>query len=125
MGGDEPVITQLTDAEGSSYEPAWSPNGMYIVFASDRNDDGDIFIMDADGQRPVLLTPVDAGAEDHSPIFVPDSQYIVFASNRDADNFRLYMVDLQGNPRLALANTGHDDFQSIAFRPEILLRLGQ
>jgi Tol biopolymer transport system component len=125
MGGDEPVITQLTDAEGSSYEPAWSPDGAYIVFASDRNDDGDIFVMDADGQRPFLLTPSDGGAEDHSPVFVPDNAHVVFASNRDSDNFRLFMVDLQGNPRLALANTGHLDFQSSAFRPEILLRLGQ
>ncbi|MCB9457756.1 MAG: PD40 domain-containing protein [Anaerolineaceae bacterium] len=125
MGGDEPVFTQMTDAEGSSYEPAWSPNGALIVFASDRNDDGDIFVMDADGQRPFLLTPDDGGAEDHSPVFVPDGENIVFASNQDGGNFGLVMVDLRGNLRLRLANTGHVDFQSIAFRPEILLRLGQ
>ena len=52
---DGATTTQLTDANGSSYAPSWSPDGTRITFASDRNGDGDIFVMDADGQNYQLV----------------------------------------------------------------------
>lgn len=121
---DGKTITQLTSAGGSSYTPSWSPDGSRIVFASDRNGDGDIFVMDADGQNHSLITSDSSstsnGAEDRIPAFNPVGQMIIFASNRGGGASQLYMSDLKGNNATRLADPGLD-IQSFAFRPEPLL----
>lgn len=113
---DGTTITQLTSSGNSSYSPAWSPDGSRVVFASDRNGDGDIFLMDPDGQRPVLLTVDDGNAEDRSPVFSPDGRSVVFLSNREGDTFQLYRVDLEGRSVERLSDTS-ETIQSFSFRP--------
>jgi len=39
-----------------SSEPAWSPNGRQIAFASVRDGDGEIYVMNADGSHRRPLT---------------------------------------------------------------------
>jgi tol-pal system beta propeller repeat protein TolB len=95
MMADGSQITQLTEV-ANSYSPAWSPDGSRIAYVNDQQGDGDIYVMDADGQRSTLLTVDDNGAEDRSPAWTPDGRWIVFASNRADDQFRWYAVDLNG-----------------------------
>jgi len=115
---DGATITQLTEDNNSSYSPAWSPDGTRLVFASDRSGDGDIFIMDADGQRQTRLTVDDGDAEDRSPAFTPLGQSVVFLSNREGDSFALYEVDLEGKTVTRLAGTR--DIQSYTFQPAVI-----
>lgn len=96
MTTDGQGITQLTEVP-NSYAPAWSPDGTRIAYVNDQQGDGDIYVMDADGQRPVLLTMDDNGAEDRSPVWSPDSRWILFASNRSDDQFRWFAIDLKGD----------------------------
>ncbi|NIM52761.1 MAG: hypothetical protein GTO22_26535, partial [Gemmatimonadales bacterium] len=42
-------------------EPAWSPDGTRIAFASNRDGNYEIYVMDADGSNPVRLTDNPAG----------------------------------------------------------------
>ena len=51
-GKNERQITYI----GSNMEPQWSPDGKYVVFSSDRDDNWEIFIMDADGGNQRRLT---------------------------------------------------------------------
>ena len=37
------------DNDSDDRSPAWSPDGSRIAFASDRDGDWDIYVMDADG----------------------------------------------------------------------------
>jgi Tol biopolymer transport system component len=113
---DGATIQQLTDAAGSSFAPAWSPTGERIVFVSDRNGDGDIFQMDADGTLPLLLTVDDAGAEDRGAAFAPDSKSVMFLSNREDDTFQLYAVDLASLVVTRLTDSARD-IDSLVFKP--------
>lgn len=121
---EAPNIVQLTDASGSSYSPSWSPDGKLIAFISDRNGDGDVFTMDPKGNNQRLLTFDDGNAEDRHPVFTPDKRYVAFISNRQNDTFQVYLVNLKGTELVPWsASTGRGDDQSLAFRPELLLRL--
>ena len=51
-GGD---LVQLTNG-GLNYEPAWSPDGRLIAFASDRNGSRNLFLMAVDGTGQSPLT---------------------------------------------------------------------
>jgi TolB protein len=124
MALDGSEITRLTNDTGSSYEPAWSQDAARVAFVSDRGGDGDIYIMDPDGQRPFLLTVDDAGAEDHAPAFAPNGEWVAFASNRLSDAFQIYVVDLRGSVLRRITNNERD-ILSLDYRPELLLRLRQ
>jgi hypothetical protein len=119
---DGSTIRQLTDADGSSYSPSWSPDGRLIVFASNRTGDGDIYLIDADGTNARLMTSGDDGAEDRIPVFTPDGENIIFASNRDDADGRsqLYLTDLTGTRVERLTDSGVD-IVSFSFRPEPLV----
>lgn len=120
-GEGENVFTRMTNAQNSSYAPAWSPDGSRIVFISDRSGDADVYIMDADGQRPFLLTIDDRGAEDRSPSFTPDGRLVAFISNREDDTFQLYLVDLRGDTVIRLTHGDHE-IHAASFRPELRFR---
>lgn len=117
----ENVVTRLTDDQGSSYQPRFSPNGNRIAYVTDREGDGDIYTMSSDGQRPFLLTN-DAGAEDRNPAWTPDGRWVAFASNREDELFQFYLVDVRGREVIRLTNDDREA-RSITFRPELLLRL--
>jgi TolB protein len=117
---DGETVQQLTVSGNSSYAPVWSPDGRRIAFASDRNGDGDIFIMDADGQQTFLLTVDDRGAEDRRPSFTPTGQEVAFISNRGGGTFQVYTVDLQGRT-VQTVTSAAANVTSAAFKPEPLL----
>ena len=76
--------------------PFWSPDGSQIVFASSRDGDFEIFIMDADGSNQQKLT--DNNIEDFaSPgAWSPDGDKIAFSSERDGDS-EIYIMNSDGS----------------------------
>lgn len=120
-GTGEPIgsAMQVTDADRSSYSPAWSPDGSMVVFASDRRGDGDIFTMDAAGSNELLVTIDDGGAEDHSPAFSPDGRWIVFISNREDASFQTYVMRDDGTELRRITSSFRIDLSAV-FRPRSL-----
>ena len=100
--------------------PSWSPNGQQIAFASDRDGNFEIYVMDADGSNLRRLT--NNGDRDVYPSWSPDGQQIAFVSDRDG-NFEIYVMDADGsNPENRTNNPDSDgapswspDGQQIAF----------
>jgi hypothetical protein len=84
--GQNPVqLTTTVSPEGKKY-PSWSPDGAYILYASDEGKDSqdvpnnDIWIIRSDGTTPQQLTT--NGSMDILPVVSPDQKYIYFISNR-------------------------------------------
>lgn len=87
MGVDGTNQTEfIADPKADERDPAWSPDGTKIVFASNAGKDSngwknyDIWIMNADGSSITQLTT--NGSADLAPEFSPDGKHIYFLSNR-------------------------------------------
>ena len=91
-------LQQLTDHPAQDLYPAWSPDGQWIAFWSNRDGGNAVYLMEADGANPKRL------ANGTSPEWSPDSQQIAFVSrqegiggifimNRDGENIRLLIED--------------------------------
>jgi TolB protein len=84
----------LTDNDAYDAECAFSPDGEWIVFASNREDDDvELYVMRADGSSPVRLTH--AKGYDGGPFFSPDGKKILYRSDRSGnDLLQLYVADV-------------------------------
>ncbi|HUN80517.1 MAG TPA: hypothetical protein VMV81_03315 [Phycisphaerae bacterium] len=93
---DGSAITQLTDGRANEAQPAFSPDGRRIAFASDRSGNWDIWCMDVSGRNIMQLT-TSPMAELH-PSWSPDGKRLVYCklNPRDAGG-ELWIVDTE-NP---------------------------
>lgn len=113
---------QLVDLTEDSlvwdFAPSWSPDGSWIVFVSDRTEDGkaldDIFRMSPDGQIVERLTDNGYDWEDKYPAWSPDGTRIAFfrasmmasASTPDGPA-GLWVMNADGSdPHLVMASSG-------------------
>lgn len=91
--------TRLTSAPGFDSNPAWSPAGDRIVFASDRSGDRDIYVMNPDGSGQTNVT--NSSGYDDYPTWSPDGEQIAFTSGRTGDQ-EIFVMDADGTPQIQL-----------------------
>lgn len=72
------LARQLTSNAAYDSSPRWSPDGLRIAFASDRNGSDDIFVMPAVGGTPVRIT-TNSAAE--TPLTWLDAHTVLYSSN--------------------------------------------
>lgn len=75
------VPVQVTSVPGWEAEPAVSPDGRSIAYASDESGDADIWISDVQGGGTLRLT--DHPASDRRPFWYPDGTAVAFVSSRN------------------------------------------
>jgi Tol biopolymer transport system component/predicted Ser/Thr protein kinase len=94
----EPILTRLVSGSGLATDPALSPDGKLLAYASDRSGDGglDIWVRQVAGGDPLAVTHDQLG--NREPSFSPDGSTIVFSSERERGG--IYIVPaLGGEPR--------------------------
>ena len=107
MNSDGSSVGKLTTLDSvDSYQPAWSPNGTKIIFGSNRDGNGEIYVMDPNGANVIRLT-FDS-AEDGQPAWSPDGGKIAFATARDG-NDEVYLMNPDGTAPVNLTNNAGSD----------------
>ena len=94
---------QLTAHAGFNEQPTVSPDGRYIVFLSNRDDQEHLWRIDIDGKHPLELTH---GTSDRQPTFTPDSQAVIFRSSSPSKLFRVGIDG--GEPALLIDKAAFD-----------------
>ena len=91
---------RLTENQVFDSNPAWSPGGKKIAFASAMADGPgsafDIFVMGADGKNLINLTQ-SPRLGDRMPTWSPDGKRIAFVSGKGlVSNWEIYVMDANG-----------------------------
>ncbi len=97
------AVTRLTDDTWDEKEPAWSPDGKRIVFASDRLAPvvlqatppkagfGRYGLFEMELATRNVTKLLDTSGDDHSPVWAPDGRRVAFISDRGgASNIFLF-----------------------------------
>ena len=89
------TIRQVTLDGGQDIFPAWSPNGKWISFASNRTGNSELYRIDVDGGNLIQLTK---GQDCDRSAWSPGSQWIAFTSRAT-----LFVMDAEGGRLRQLA----------------------
>ena len=103
IGGGE--AKQITPT-GPSYMHGWSPDGKYIVFCGDRNNEYDVYRIPSGGGPEERLT--NTPGLDDGPEYSPDGKYIYFNSVRTG-LMQVWRMKADGSEQTQITN---DDFNN-------------
>jgi Tol biopolymer transport system component len=104
----EDALTNVSQHKAPDWQPAWSPDGSRLAFASHRDDNWELYLVDADGSNLVRLTL--HAENDFAPSWSPDGHRLVFASRRfqDAD---LFVIDTETGELTQLTTGTQNEFE--------------
>ncbi len=76
----------LTDNPGNDGQPAWSSDGRFIAYTSQRRDSGDIYVIDLQGdpEKPIRAT-LWPNATEFAPRWAPKKNYLLFVRSQDGN----------------------------------------
>jgi len=120
----EPRLTQVTFDGGVQRDPAWSPDGRTIVYASDRAGNLDLYFVTAANSPPVRVTS--NAADESQPDWSPDGTSLAFRSEQDGGG--IFVMPAAGGEPRRIASFGYyprwsPDGSRILFR-EALVGMG-
>lgn len=107
LNGDN--LRNLSHHPAQDTSPAWSPDGLRVVFTSTRDGDKrQLFVMDVDGTNVTQLTR--GGDESRTPAWSPDGKSIAFVRHVNGGNGQVFVMDANGENARNL--TKHPSFSA-------------
>jgi serine/threonine protein kinase len=95
----------LTRGNSSDRQPAYSPDGEWIIFSSERGGNLDLWKLSVKTGATIRLT--DDQQEDFDPAFTPDGKKIIWSSKRTG-HFEIWTANTDGSGSRQLTNDGFD-----------------
>lgn len=92
-------FTQITDASYQSWNPGWSPDSQYVVFASTKDGNAGIYAASIIPGEMVRLTPLERWSQ--APSWSPDGSLIAHVAS-EGGQWGLFVVDPVGANRRQL-----------------------
>ncbi|HTL94795.1 MAG TPA: PDZ domain-containing protein [Gemmatimonadaceae bacterium] len=84
-------VRNLTQSSASAErDPAWSPDGKWVSYFSDKSGEYQLVIASADGSSPARTIALEHPTHYYTPSWAPDGKHIVFQDT----NLRLWVVDV-------------------------------
>jgi Tol biopolymer transport system component len=100
-------VPRRITAKGPSYLHGWSPDGRWLVYVGQRNDDYDIYRISANGGDEIRLTAT-PGLDD-GPEYTPDGRYIYFNSVRSG-RMQIWRMRPDGTDPRQITNDGFNNW---------------
>ena len=113
VGQDGSGLRRVTSPTQRSEEPAWSPDGTRLAYASRRGGNWDIYGVDAAGRKRRITRT--AGAEGY-PSWSPDGTHLAFERQTTA-GWRIFVDSWDGGSATRLTSGPGDDVHS-AWAPD-------
>ncbi len=121
MNADGTEARPLTSSPQRDIEPAWSPDGTMIAFASARDDPENlqIYIMNADGSEQRRLFEQVRPWDSWSPAWSPDGKRIAYQVNKEVlqNGFDIYVANVDGTNEQLLVGGPGDQFH-VSWSPD-------
>jgi Tol biopolymer transport system component len=103
---------KLTAHDSTDSAPAWSPDGRWVAFNSERDGRPAIFLIDSDGNG-LRKIPLDESVSNYNPQWSPGSDKIVYYTEKGDSRDQIFITDLDGsNPQNITSDTLHNYFPS-------------
>lgn len=104
-------LTRQSDVDAD--HPAWSPDGQWIAYTTDRNGEQNIAIRPSMGGEEKILTHFRSGYY-YAPRFSPDGKLLAFADG----GHNLWIVDREGKTVRKIASDVHAEIHDFSFSPD-------
>ena len=105
---DNTQLINLTQHKDPDWQPAWSPDGKRVSFSSHRDQNWEIYFVDADGTNLVRIT--DHPENDFSPTWSPNGQWLLFVSRRRG-NADLFILEVRTGEHTQLTHGTQDEYE--------------
>jgi tricorn protease len=111
----EGTIRNLTRTPGIREENvAWSPDGKWIAYLSDRTGEEEIYLMPQDGVGKEVRITTDGSMHRFQPVWSPDSKKLLYA---DKSN-RLFYIDLDEKKPVQIDQGKYADLTDYNWSPD-------
>lgn len=111
----EGSVRNLTRSPGVREKyAAWSPDGKWIAYLSDRSGEDELYIIPQDGMGQEIRITTDGRMFRLPPVWSPDSKMLLYADK----DLRLFYVDLQTRQPVLIDQGKYDDLTDYAWSPD-------
>ncbi|HEX8161923.1 MAG TPA: PDZ domain-containing protein [Pyrinomonadaceae bacterium] len=111
----EGEVRNLTDSQGvREFAPAWSPDGRWVAYLSDRSGEYEIYVRPSDGAGEERRVTTDGDIWRYPAVWSPDSTMLAYGDRKQ----RLRYVNVSTGQTTDVDRSTHNDITSYSWAPD-------